>query len=822
MSERILIIGGSANDFGRETESDAASYQVVKGLRRRGHEIVIVDDNPFGFTTERDDVTVIETELTAPNLVKVIVEQGITAMVASVGGSTAVRLSAEIVELLGDSAPKVLGMTLPVMQATQNTKYLQERLTKLKLPAIQTRLASNVSEVFDAAREFDLPVVVRSVAPVGQTIRLQVEDVEELEGAAETALNRSLTHQVNVDKSIRGYQEIAMVVVRDKRDTTLLIGGVEDMDPVGIHSADSIAITPVQTLPDPVFQQLRNAAFTVARGFNVVGLLEVRFAVNPTTEEYVITRLTPYFDRTSAMLVAATGYPLVPVIAGLMMGETLDKVRVPSIYAEHTALLEPTMDHIVIRFPVFAFGELESAGIQTENRLDTVQKSVGATIGVGRSVEEALEKAIRAAHFNNRNFSPTVMNALTDNEIIEQLIHPRDNRILVLLEAIRRGYTVDELAELTKINAFYFYKLERINNLESAVKGHPWDTDTLQQAKYYGLSDGLVAKLWEEKYEAVRRYRWDNGILPTYKAFEPSAGEFEESVSQFYSTFETENESERLGDDSALVIGTGAFRLGDGAAASYTMAMVADELSRQGIKTVLMNNNPTDLMFIPQLAHKQYYEPLEISDVMNVIEIEQPTRVFVPGNRIKLITSLRKMGVNVQVIAKEKYLPSSMLSDGQQTIVNYFYDGLELHVIGVGHQDNGSIFFDQSAMTDSLWQSLPRPEMTLDTAGLYQLVTDRLPLDHEVTADDIRPMPFTHIAFLDKVTGVSWLRLIVRYMLNKQTTADEEMVDNLKDLSWRIKTARLRYRDADFAEHMNIQQTLDNGRFAMGATYQVL
>ena len=822
MSERILIIGGSANDFGRETESDAASYQVVKGLRRRGHEIVIVDDNPFGFTTERDDVTVIETELTAPNLVKVIVEQGITAMVASVGGSTAVRLSAEIVELLGDSAPKVLGMTLPVMQATQNTKYLQERLTKLKLPAIQTRLASNVSEVFDAAREFDLPVVVRSVAPVGQTIRLQVEDVEELEGAAETALNRSLTHQVNVDKSIRGYQEIAMVVVRDKRDTTLLIGGVEDMDPVGIHSADSFAITPVQTLPDPVFQQLRNAAFTVARGFNVVGLLEVRFAVNPTTEEYVITRLTPYFDRTSAMLVAATGYPLVPVIAGLMMGETLDKVRVPSIYAEHTALLEPTMDHIVIRFPVFAFGELESAGIQTENRLDTVQKSVGATIGVGRSVEEALEKAIRAAHFNNRNFSPTVMNALTDNEIIEQLIHPRDNRILVLLEAIRRGYTVDELAELTKINAFYFYKLERINNLESAVKDRPWDTDTLQQAKYYGLSDGLVAKLWDEKYEAVRRYRWDNGILPTYKAFEPSAGEFEESVSQFYSTFETENESERLGDDSALVIGTGAFRLGDGAAASYTMAMVADELSRQGIKTVLMNNNPTDLTFIPQLAHKQYYEPLEISDVMNVIEIEQPTRVFVPGNRIKLITSLRKMGVNVQVIAKEKYLPSSMLSDGQQTIVNYFYDGLELHVIGVGHQDNGGIFFDQSAMTDSLWQSLPRPEMTLDTAGLYQLVTDRLPLDHEVTADDIRPMPFTHIAFLDKVTGVSWLRLIVRYMLNKQTTADEEMVDNLKDLSWRIKTARLRYRDADFAEHMNIQQTLDNGRFAMGATYQVL
>ncbi|CAM3836144.1 carbamoyl-phosphate synthase large subunit [Weissella cibaria] len=822
MTERILIIGGSANDFGRETESDAASYQVVNGLVKRGHQIVIADDNPYGFTTEREEIKVIETQLTAPNLVKVIVEEHITAIVASVGGLTAVRLSAEILQILGNDAPKVLGMTLPVMQAAQNTKYLQERLTQLKLPAVQTRLASNVSEAFDAARDFDFPVVVRSVAPVGQTIRLQVEDAEELEGAAETALNRSLTHQVNVDKSIRGYQEIAMVVVRDRMDTTLLIGGVEDMDPVGIHSADSIAITPVQTLPDPMFQTLRNAAFTVARGFNVQGLLEVRFAVNPANEEFVITRVTPYFDRTSAMVVTATGYPLVPVITGLMVGESLTSVRIPSIYADHTALLEPTMDHIVIRFPVFAFGELETAGIKTENRLDTVQKSVGATIGVGRSVEEALEKAIRAAHFNNRNFSPTLMNALTDNEIVEQLIHPRDNRILVLLEALRRGYTVDELAELTKINAFYFYKLQRLNNLEQAVKDNPWEADVLQQAKYYGLSDGLVAKLWDEKYEAVRRYRWDNGILPTYKAFEPSAGEFEESVSQFYSTFESENESERLGDDSALIIGTGAFRLGDGAAASYVMATVADELRSQGLKTILMNNNPTDLTFIPQLGDKQYYEPLEISDVMNVIEIEQPTRVFVPGNRIKLITQLRKMGVNVQVIAKEKYLPSSMLSEGEQTVVNYFYDGVELHIIGIGHQDNGGILLDQSAMTPSLWETLPRPELEIDTPGMYQLIVDRLPIDGEITAADIRPMPFTHIAFLDKVTGVSWLRLVVRYMLGTPSASDEQLVDQLMTLQWRIKTARLRYRDADFAEHLNTTQTLDNGRFAMGATYQVL
>src|SRR5699024_8282061 len=523
-----------------------------------------------------------------------------------------------------------------------------------------------------------------------------VEDTDDLEEAAETALARSITHQVNIDKSIRGYQEISMLVIRDKSNSTILIGGVEDMDPVGIHSADSIAITPIQTLPDPVYQKLRAAAFKVIRGFDVVGLLEVRFAVDPKNNEYVITRVTPYFDRTAALLVAAPGYPLVPVVVRLMLGENIEDVQTPVIGANHTALLEPTMDHIVIRFPIFSFGDFESNGVKTEHRLNTVQKSVGATMGVGRSVEEALEKAIRAAHFNNRNFSPTVMNAITDNEIIEQLIYPRDNRIFVLMEALRRGYTVDELAEMTKINAFYFYKLSQINKLEETVKNNAWQTDVLKLAKYYGLSDGLIARLWHAKFEEIRRYRWDNGILPTFKAFEPSAGEFEEAANQYYSTFESENESNRLGRHSVLVIGSGGFRLGDGAAASYVMAMVVKELQNQNISTILMNNNPTDLMFMSELGSKKYYEPLEISDVMNVIEIEQPVQVFVPGNRIKLIKSLRKNGVNVQVIAKEKYLPSSMKDDLPYTVINYFYDGQTIYLIGLGYQSNQGIILDQT------------------------------------------------------------------------------------------------------------------------------
>lgn len=822
MTERVLIIGGSANDFGRETEGDAATYQVVDAIRKYGHEVVIVDDNPYAFTTSRHDIQVIEKKLTVDNLMTIINEEHITAMVTSVGGSTATRLGADILKLMGNGAPKVLGLSLPVMQATQNTKYLHERLMQLNIPTVQSRLAGNVSEAFDAVRDFELPVVIRPIAPNGQTLRLQVTDIDDLEDAIETALNRSITHQVNIDKSIQGHQEISMLVVRDKRDTTVLIGGVEDMDPVGIHSADSIAITPIQTLPDPVYQKLRAAAFKVIRGFDVIGLLEVRFAVDPKEDDYVITRVTPYFDRTAALLVAATGYPLMPVVTRLILGETLESVKTPVIGANHTALLEPTMDHIVIRFPIFSFGDFESNGVKTEHRLNTVQKSVGTTIGVGRSVEEALEKAIRAAHFNNRNFSPTVMNALTDNEIIEQLIHPRDNRIFVLLEALRRGYTVDELAEMTKINAFYFYKLNQINKLEETVKKTPWQVDVIKLAKYYGLSDGLIARLWNAKYEEVRRYRWDNGILPTYKAFEPSAGEFEEAANQYYSTFESENESTRLGTHTALVIGSGGFRLGDGAAASYVMAMVVAELQAQGIETVLMNNSPTDLMFMPQLGNKKYYEPLEISDVMNVIEIEQPTQVFVPGNRIKLINSLRSNGINVQVIAKEKYLPSSMETDTSRRIVNYFYDGQTIYLIGISNQSNDGITLDQSAMTEDLWNKIPRPQMNSETPGLYQMLLKQQPSHDGEPLMIVRPMPFTMVAFLDKVTGIDWMRLVVRYMLHRQTHVEQQFLAQLKTLQWRIPKAQLTYWHADFEEHMEIHQELDNGRYAIGATYHLI
>ncbi|MFL1695540.1 carbamoyl-phosphate synthase large subunit [Weissella kandleri] len=823
MVERILMIGGSANDFDHETESDLASYQMVSALRQNEAEIFMVDDNPYAFTIERTDITPIFCALTLDNLLAIIEQNQITAVVTTAGGLVSMNLGRQLQKTLGTAAPKILGLSRDALEAAQDTTILRNHLNRLGEKTVAARLANNVSEAFEVVREINFPVVVRPIAPNGGLLRFNVNDAERLEEAVEKGLERSQIHQVNIDQSIRGHHEITIVALRDRVGNTLIVGGIEDMDPVGIHTADSIAFTPIQSLSDPIIQKLRQTTIKILHEFQIMGMAQVRFAVNPETDEYVVTRLTPYFDRQSSLIMVATGYPLVPVVTNLILGKTFEQIHLPAKFSSNSALLEPVMDHVVTRFPVFNFGEFEANWIVTDHRLNTVQKSVGATIGVGRSVEEAIEKALRAAHFNSRDFSPTIMNSLTEDDLIERIIHPRNNRILVLMEALRRGYTVDELAEMTKIAPFYFYKLKRIMELEDSVAKNPWDETILREAKYYGLSDGLLARLWNEPYEKVRRFRWDHNILPTYKAFDPSAGEFDEENSHYYSTFESENETKQLDIESALVVGTGAFRLGDGAAASYTMASVASELRRLGIPTIVVNNNPHGLLFIPQSADKHYYEPLELSDVMNILEIEHPKYIFIPGNRIKLIRKLREMNIPVYVIAKEKYLPSTLYEAHEKIVIDYFWDGQKTYPLAMEKQDNDEMVIDQRAMTPSLYAALPRPKLAVTRAGLYQLMVDHWPIEGEVTADDLRPMPFTHMAFLAKITGVNWLRMMVRYMTGRQSEADTHLVEHWVDYQWSTEAGRLVYTHPDFMTHLNVHEhQIDNGRLAMGAHIEPL
>lgn len=821
--KKVLLIGAGANDFGRESELDTAAYQVIDALKELGIATVLVDDNPYSYALESENTTAYMRPLTSRNIQEVIDIEHPDAVLPAVGGTTAFRIVEELAQFDGNMKNiTFLGVNLKTVLQINNPGLLNERLRAIGEPVIISQVANSIEDAFDIARTLGFPVIVKPVAPQFEASRQQANDSDDLDRALTIAFRQSLTNQVVIDQGINGLREVGLEVMRDSHDTNMFIGAVEDVDPIGIHAADSIIVSPVQTLTDREFQRLRTSAFRIMRALNIVGIAHIQFALDPKTDTYFVIKVSPYFDMTSALVARSTGYPMALVMASVVLGIPLTKVQLPSVFASKTAIIEPVMDHVVVRFPVFAFGEIENAGVKVNRELDTMQKSVGSTIGIGRSIEEALEKAIRAAHFSNRSFSPTIMNALPENDLIQQLIHPRDNRVLLLIEALRRGYTVDELAELTKIDEYYFYKLQHIMELEREVAAHPGDISLLTQAKYYGLSDGLIAKLWHQDFDDVRRLGRENNLVPTYKAIEPSAGEFPENVTVYYSTFEMENESERLSEQPVLVIGTGAFRLGDGASGSYTTAVVLDELRRNNIRSIIMNNNPNDLSLTQQLADKQYIEPLEISDVMNVVELEEPAVVIVPGNRIKLINALRDRDVNVRVLAKEKYSPAGPAKDVHEYAANYLYDGQQLRLISLTDHIAGKLMMDHEVLTTFISENIPLPKLDFDTPGLYQVVSDQLPLPSDVQPSDMRPMPYGQVAFMNKITGVNWWRLIIRMFINEMTETDKKILAQLPLIPWDYRVSELVANDTDFYQHLQPDATLDTTQFEMGVSVRIV
>lgn len=820
--KKILLIGGGPNDFGRESELDVATHQLIETLHGMGIATVLIDDNPYSFTLENSQSHTYIQAITVENVRHIIAIEQPDAVLPAVGGTTAFQVIGDLFMQYEYPDLKILGMNLDIINMVNNPALLAKKLRQIGEPVISSQVVNSVEAAFDIAREIGFPVNIKPMAPKFEASRHTASDSETLDLVLKIALKQSRIKQVVISQGINGLREVGLQVIRDRHDVNMLVGAVEDIDPVGIHAADSIVVTPVQTLTDREFQRLRMAAFRIMRALDIVGTAHIQFALDPRTDTYYVIKVSPYFDSTSTLVSRASGYPLALVTANLSVGVNLTNIVLPSTFAPKMAMIEPVMDRIVVRFPVFAFGEIENAGIKVNRRLNTMQKSVGATIGIGRSIEEALEKAIRAAHFSNRAFSPNLMSALPENDLIQQLIHPRDNRILLLIEALRRGYTIDELAELTKIDEYYFYKLHHIMELEQAVKHHSGDIELLRQAKYYGLSDGLIAKLWNQDFDAVRQLAKDNDLEPTYKAIEPSAGEFSEAVTVYYSTFEQENESERLGDNAVLVIGTGAFRLGDGASGSYVMANILAELRANGYQSIIMNNNPNDLSLMLHLADKQYIEPLEISDVMNVVELEQPAYVLVPGNRIKLIAALRERNINVCIIPKDKYTPAGPVAHESEFAINYYFDGTNVHPVAITEHIVGKLMFDKNAYTQIYQRQIPKLNLKDTAPGLYQLITNKLPLSQDLGDYKLRPVPFGQIAFLNKVTGINWIRLMVRNILDCLTATDKVMLAKLPKIDFEYEIAEMIGNDTDFFQHLQPAAVLDSTQFEMGVTLHLI
>lgn len=468
---------------------------------------------------------------------------------------------------------------------------------------------------------------------------------EELRQIAENGLKLSPVTQCLIERSIAGYKEIEYEVMRDSADNAIVVCNMENFDPVGIHTGDSIVFAPSQTLSDHEYQMLRDASLKIIRALKIEGGCNVQLALDPHSFNYYVIEVNPRVSRSSALASKATGYPIAKLAAKIAVGLTLDEMKNPvteTTYAE----FEPALDYVVAKIPRWPFDKFETG----ERRLGTQMKATGEVMAIGRNIEESLLKAVRSLEIGTHHIEMKELEALSDNDLMEKVIKAQDDRLFYVMEAIRRGYTIEDLNEMTKIDLFFLDKMLHIFEIEQALANEPHSIDVLKKAKQNGFTDKKIAELWETTEAEIRTLRHEQKILPVYKMVDTCAAEFESATPYFYSTYEFENESKRSEKESVLVLGSGPIRIGQGVEFDYATVHSVKAIQAAGYEAIIMNSNPETVSTDFSISDKLYFEPLTLEDVLHVIDLEQPIGVIVQfggQTAINLAEPLVKAGVKI-------------------------------------------------------------------------------------------------------------------------------------------------------------------------------
>ncbi|TMT01664.1 carbamoyl phosphate synthase [Apilactobacillus kunkeei] len=790
--KKVLILGGGPSKIGSETELDAAAFQMMTALKKNGIQVLVIDNNPFSLTlSEVQPANVFIKEINLKNVLDVIKKESPDAIIPIAGGLRAIHVTQELLNqgILSDLGVRVLGISKESLKVINNPDKMKIAINSIDEPAVPSKIVRTDSEAFEVVREIGFPVNIKKVNHKESTERIICNNAEELSDMLEDEFEDDSV--CIIEKSIVGYKQIETVAVRDQTNTKILISGLENIDAVGVHSGDSIVISPVQTLGDIEYQSLRTATFKMMDLLNIVGLCHIQFALDPNDgSNYYITKINPMINSSSALAARSTGYPLVYVCTNLLLGNSLPEIQLHANYHRLTPIMEPTLDHVVIKMPVWPFDNVPEAN----QHLNTTMKSVGSTIGVGRTVEEAMLKALRSSQFSPRDVLPS-MYEISSDELISQLIHPKSDRLLVLIEALRRGYQVDELEELTKINQFYFYKLKELLDVEELIIKEPMKLSTIEVAHDHGFGDGMMAETWHQPIEKVRELYHAAGEYPTYKAIEPSAGEFDQNIRSFYSSYEIENESSQESEKTALVIGRGGNKLGPNTAADYYTAEMLIQLHRIGYKTIVMNNNPNALSLSPQISDKQYIEPIQLGAILNIIELEKPVRVFIPGNRHFLLKQLKKYtDLNVQVLPPDQETGVVLPKDVTYAL-NFFVTQDESYFISTEKlisNNKSDLDYVTAYETpyvlddDALQRDIEESKSHIQSSnwiGLVQILFNQNKKG-ESEYVGIRPLRLTETIFLSRATGINWVRALVRFYTKRLDI--NELMKNMPDMSNRV------------------------------------
>jgi carbamoyl-phosphate synthase large subunit len=622
--KKVLLIGSGPIQIGQAAEFDFSGSQACKSLREEGVAVVLVNSNPATIMTDPDMADKVYIEPLVPEIVaKIIEKERPDGIIAGIGGQTGLNITSELAEMgvLERFNVEVLGTSVRAIQEAEDRDLFKKAMQRVGEPVPRSLAVKSLDEALAAVEELGLPLVVRPAYTLGGSGGGMAHTREELVKICELGLKRSRIHQVLLEESVEGWTEVEYEVMRDSQDTCITICNMENMDPMGIHTGESIVVTPIQTLSDKEIQMLRSAAINIIRALRIEGGCNIQFAVREGM--YRVIEVNPRVSRSSALASKATGYPIARVTAKIAIGMTLDEIR-NDVTKETPASFEPAVDYVVIKIPRWPFDKF----VQADKTLTTAMKSTGEVMAIGRSYEEALMKAVRSLDIDKDLGYSGKYAVWSDQEIVDLLRVPTDERLFAIYQALRRGMSAEEIARLTAIEPYFIYRIENVIAVEDEVAGS-LSSATLQKAKRMGFSDERIAKLVGKTREEITDMRLASGILPTYKMVDTCAAEFAAKTPYYYSTYDTECELQPRDNKKVLILGSGPIRIGQGIEFDYSTVHAVMALREQGIEAHIVNNNPETVSTDYDTSDRLFFEPVTLEDVMNILEKEQPYGVMV-------------------------------------------------------------------------------------------------------------------------------------------------------------------------------------------------
>ncbi|MGV8916043.1 MAG: carbamoyl-phosphate synthase large subunit [Kaistella sp.] len=646
----ILVIGSGPIIIGQAAEFDYAGTQACLSLREEGYKVILINSNPATIMTDVEIADKVYIEPISLEFVSHIIrKERPDALLPTLGGQTGLNMAVELQNsgILDECKVDVLGTKLSAINQAEDRDLFRNLMHELNEPVPDSDIVNDVEGALKFAEKIGFPLIVRPAFTMGGTGGGIAHTIEELKEITSFGLKYSPVRQCLVERSIAGYKEIEYEVMRDKNDNAIVVCNMENIDPVGIHTGDSIVVAPSQTLSDREYQMLRNSSLKIIRALGIEGGCNVQLALDPHSYNYYIIEVNPRVSRSSALASKATGYPIAKIAAKIAVGLTLDEIMNP-VTGKTYACFEPALDYVVTKFPRFPFDKFETA----DRRLSTQMKATGEVMAIGRNFEESLQKAIRSLETGLRHIGLKTKDAaaLTDEEIERRIRVCDDERLFIIGDALRRGYDWEKIVEWSKIDKFFIWKIKKLIDFEKVIAENKFDKETLLEAKKLGFSDLSIATLWNSTQKEIFEYRKNNGVMPVYKMVDTCAAEFESETPYFYGTYEEENESVPSDKEKIIVLGSGPIRIGQGVEFDYATVHSVWAIKEMGYEAIIINNNPETVSTDFSISDKLYFEPFTEEDVMNIIELEKPKGVVVQfggQTAINLADKLAAHGVQI-------------------------------------------------------------------------------------------------------------------------------------------------------------------------------